>query len=245
MTLLQVIAATLLGGVVSLLLAGAIGLRLPDAQLRRMIGFAAGVLLAAALLDLLPEALALGAPPASIGLALLGSVLVLHMAERVALWRHHHSPVHGPGSARVAAVVLGDGAHNFVDGVLIAAAFSTDSAVGWSTTFAVVAHEIPQEIGDFVLLRDAGLSRARALALNALSSLASVAGGVVGWLLIQSVQAVLPYLLGFAAGAFVYVALTDLLPMLRAAPDRGLALRQSGALLVGAGLMGALGGLLR
>ena len=112
-------------------------------------------------------------------------------------------------------ITLGDGLHNFVDGMLIAAAFLHDPALGIATTTAVVAHEIPQEIGDFMVLLAAGYSRRRALLLNTVSSLASVVGGVVGYVVLQGVQGIIPYLLALAAASFIYIAVADLVPVLQ------------------------------
>jgi len=111
-------------------------------------------------------------------------------------------------------IVLGDSLHNFVDGVLIAAAFLTDSALGWTTAVAVIAHEVPQEVGDFMVLLDAGYTRRRALILNALSSLASVAGGVLGYFALHRTEDALPYILALAAAGFIYIAVADLIPNL-------------------------------
>jgi zinc and cadmium transporter len=113
-----------------------------------------------------------------------------------------------------AVVVLGDGVHNFVDGVLIAAAFLVDPMLGVTSTLAIVAHEVPQELGDFVLLLNAGWSKKRALIANAASSLASVLGGVLGWWALSSAQAALPYALMVAAASFIYIAVADLIPLL-------------------------------
>jgi len=120
-------------------------------------------------------------------------------------------------------VLLGDSIHNFVDGVIIAAAFLTDVKLGVVTTLAIVAHEIPQEIGDFIVLLNAGLSRARALLFNALSGLAAVAGGLVGYFGVGQVEQVFPYLLVVAASSFIYVAVADLLPQMQ----RRLAFRET------------------
>lgn len=216
----SIVAACALGGLVSLLLAALVAFRLPSAALGRMVAFAAGTMLAAALLDLLPEAFSLAAGQhealfATVLVALLG----FYLLERAALWRHAHPDTdgHAPAVAMQGAacvVLLGDGVHNFVDGVLIAAAFLADPWLGLTTTLAVVAHEVPQELGDFVLLLSSGWSRQRALLANAASSLASVAGGVVGWLLLDGARAALPYALAVAAASFLYVAVADLLPLL-------------------------------
>lgn len=235
--LANVIAATLLGGLGSLLCAAALGLRARPESLRRLIGFAAGVLLAVALLDILPEALARGISPSMLGSITLAGIVLLHLLERISLWCHRRSDPHAQAGARVSAIVVGDSMHNFVDGVLIAAAFATDTTLGWTATVAVVAHEIPQEIGDFLMLREAGLSRARALYLNGASSLASVAGGLAGYFALERMQQATPYLLAMAGGTFIYIAMADLLPLMRAELRHRAALAQSGAMALGIGLI--------
>lgn len=218
--LLYIVAACLLGGLLSVLLAATLAFRVSGRLVGRLIAFAAGTMLAAALLDILPEAIehAPGQQRALLA-TLLGALVVFYLLERVALWRHahpghaadgHDAPAHGTAWA----VLIGDGVHNFVDGVLLAAAFLTDPWLGVTATVAVVAHEIPQELGDFVLLLSAGWSKRRALLANAASSAASVAGGIVGWLALDGAREALPYALAIAAGSFLYIAVADLMPLL-------------------------------
>lgn len=219
-TLICIVAACLLGGVLSLLLAWLLAVRMPHGVLGRMVAFAAGTMLAAALLDILPEALSLAAGQHDALLAtLLAALLGFYLLERAALWRHAHPEPHAhdhavPTQGAAWAVVLGDGVHNFVDGVLIAAAFLADPWVGVTTTLAVVAHEVPQELGDFVLLLSAGWSKRKALLANGASSLTSVLGGVIGWYALDGAREGLPYALAVAAGSFLYIAVADLMPLL-------------------------------
>jgi len=119
---------------------------------------------------------------------------------------HHH------GQRSGLLIVGGDGFHNFVDGILIAAAFLTDVKLGVATTLAIVAHEIPQEIGDFMVLLHAGYKRRTALLLNLASSLTSVAGGVLGYFTFDNAQEAMPYALVIAAASFIYIAVSDLIP---------------------------------
>ena len=222
LTLLSIVAACLLGGLASLLIAALLATRLSTSALGRMVDFAAGAMLAAALVDVLPEAVSLArGQHEALFATLLAALIGFYLLERAALWRHahhglddaaHEAALPSPGAAWV--VLLGDGVHNFVDGVLIAAAFLADPWLGVTTTLAVVAHEVPQELGDFVLLLSAGWSRRRALLANGASSLASVAGGVVGWLALDGAQGALPYALAVAAASFLYIAVADLMPLL-------------------------------
>lgn len=218
--LMAIMIAALASGLGSLLVAAVLAFRLSTQTLGRLVAFAAGTMLAAALLDILPEAFA-SAPHEADALfaTLLAGLVGFYLLERAALWRHAH-----PGQAQEESapsmsgaawvVLLGDGVHNFVDGVLLAAAFLTDPMLGVTTALAIALHEIPQELGDFVLLLEAGWSKPQALLANCAVSLASVLGGLVGWVAFDGVHAVLPYALTLAAASFLYIAVADLMPML-------------------------------
>ncbi len=217
MTLTYILLATLAGGALSVLAAAALSLTLLRRWAPRLVGFSVGVLLAAAFLDLLPEA-AEAMDFHDVGLVLLLGILLFFGLEKTALWRHDHSqarPGHSHHAPAGMMIVLGDGLHNFVDGVLIAAAFLQDTNLGIATASAIIAHEVPQEIGDFMVLLASGYSRARALAMNLASSLASVLGGVLGWIALQGVHGAIPYILALAAASFIYIAVADLVPALQ------------------------------
>jgi zinc and cadmium transporter len=191
-----------------------------------LVSYAVGTLLGAALFGLMPEALDTLAPPRAFGALLLG-ILTFFVLEKLVLWRHSHDE-HECAVHKTAAtlVILGDTVHTFVDGVVVAAAVLVSMPLGITTALAVAAHEIPQEAGDFAILLAAGHSRSRALVLN----LASATGGLVGafamLLFGSSVPNAVPYVLGFAAGNFLYVAMADLIPTLhRGTLDRN-AVRQ-------------------
>lgn len=211
MTLFSIILATLAGGVLSVLAAGLLSLTVLARLAPKLVSFAVGVLLAAAFLDLLPEA-AQSMPVAKVGAAVLVGLAAFFLLEKFALWRHDHG---GHGHPTVAFIVLGDGLHNFVDGLLVAAAFLQDPALGLATATAVVAHEIPQEIGDFMVLLACGVSKTRAMWLNVLSGVAMVAGGVIGYLTFRGFDAAIPYMLALAAASFLYIAIADLVPILQ------------------------------
>ena len=191
-----------------------------------LVSYAVGTLLGAALLGLVPQALSTLAPTAALG-ALLAGILTFFVLEKLVLWRHCHDDgsceIH---KSTVTLLIIGDAVHTFVDGVVIAAAALISLPLGATTALAVAAHEIPQEAGDFGILLAAGYSRTRALLLN----LASAGGGLLGaaLMLVFGTQApnVVPYVLSFAAGNFLYVAMADLIPNLhRGALDRS-AIRQ-------------------
>jgi zinc and cadmium transporter len=225
MLLTSIIAANIAGGLLSVLAAALIAFAVLERWVPRLVSFAVGALLGAALLNLLPEALESSVGPRAVFATLLVGLLVFFMLEKLALWRHAHGPgdnAHGhdiqahAGATSPAGllIVFGDSLHNFVDGVLIAAAFLTDPTLGWATAVAVIAHEVPQEVGDFMVLLHAGYTRRRALWLNALSSLASVLGGLLGYFALKAALPALPYVLAFAAAGFLYIAVADLIPNL-------------------------------
>jgi zinc and cadmium transporter len=216
-TLFAIVLACLAGGVLSVLVASVVGLTPLHRHAPTMISFAVGVLLAAALLDLLPAAAA-ELDMQTVGMTLLAGVVGFFILEKLALWRHDHAAPKGPSRSAVGlTLTLGDGCHNFVDGLLLAAAFTQDPKLGLAMTIAIVAHEIPQEIGDFFILIAAGYTRRQALMLNVIASLGSLLGGVLGYFVLQHVQGITPYALTIAAASFLYIAIADLVPMLQAA----------------------------
>ncbi len=182
------------------------------------VSFAAGAMIAAAFLDLLPEA------AESLGLEVVApyvlvGIVVFFVIERFFYWYHCHSHEckDHRGTKRKATAylnLLGDGVHNFMDGVTIAAAFLSGTAVGWLATLAVALHEIPQEFGDFNVLLFSGIKPGKALFFNFLSALSAIAGAIVAYVFSQYIETSAPYLLAFGAGGFAYIALADLLPEL-------------------------------
>ncbi len=231
-TLALLLVLTAGGGVLSALLAGGF-LLLPESRrdplVPHLISFATGALLGAALLALLPHAIAGAGPEGThgIGIALAAGIMVFFVLEKFVLWRHCHADpceAHAPTDqqrARASAnlILWGDGFHNALDGVLIAAAFLTDPHLGVVTAIAVFTHEIPQEIGDLAILLHGGMGRRRALVLNILISLSSVLGAVVAWYLLAAALEVLPYALAVAAASFLYIAVADLIPGLHRRVD--------------------------
>jgi zinc and cadmium transporter len=226
MTLAWIVLATAIGGVLSVVVAAGLTLAVLSKVVHHLVSLSAGVLLATALLDLLPEAFSAKAPPQALFATLLGGLLFFFLLEKAELYRHTHHHEgdehhHHHGFDRQQAgrggwsVILGDSIHNFCDGIIIAAAFLADTRLGVVTSLAIVAHEIPQEVGDYIVLLNAGFSRARALLFNALSGLAAVAGGVLGYFVVGPWHAYFPYLLVVAASSFVYVAVADLIPQLQ------------------------------
>ncbi len=231
-TLLMTVLATLLAGVASVLAAAWLSLGLLAGLVNRLVSVSAGLLLGSAVLNLIPEAFESGSDLRALSWTLLLGLIGFFVLEKLAVLRHshhHESDGHqhhhghdreeaGPGGM---LILIGDGIHNFADGVMIAAAFIADPTLGWLTTAAIAAHEIPQEIGDFIVLINAGYTRGRALAYNVLSGLSAVAGGVLGYLSLSRTQGLLPYVLALAAASFIYIALADLIPDLHRETRRG------------------------
>ena len=217
--MLLTILACVTSGILSLLFASALAFRIREKWLSLMVAFSAGVLLASTFLNLLPEAIEL-APDDSqrLFITLLLGVLGFFLLQKFSIWRHSHDQFESLKSfdrSIVLNIIIGDAFHNFVDGVLIAASFLVDPWVGLVTTIAVFTHEIPQELGDFIILLNAGISKSNAYLLNGLSSLASITGGILGYIALEQSQSVIPYVLMLSASSFLYIALTDLFPMMQ------------------------------
>jgi len=253
--LLLIIIFTAVGGVLSVL-AAAVFLLLRDhhrnALLPHGISFAIGALLAVAFWGLIPEAFAIVKPEQFQALSgtILAGILGFFVLEKLLIWRHchygsceahgdegqgvdyvhthGHSHSHGRSDAKSAGalIILGDSIHNFVDGVLIAAAFLTDVQLGIVTSLAVAAHEIPQEVGDFAILLDSGYSRGKALFYNMLASLTTVLGGVLAYFSLEDLHDSLPYFLALASSSFIYIAVADLIPSLHTKTDMKTSLQQ-------------------
>ena len=230
MTLLYIIAATIAGGVLSVLVAGLITFKVLGTLVQRLVSFSAGVLLGAAFLELLPHAFGFGIDAHKLFMALLGGLLFFFLLEKFALWRHSHHHEHdGHGHEHGfdeheagksgLLILVGDSLHNFADGILIAAAFLADPWLGFVTTLGIIAHEVPQEAGDFIVLLNAGYTRTRALAYNTLAGLASVAGGVIGFFALAHAQGAVPYVVVLAASSFIYIAVADLIPWMQRRAD--------------------------
>lgn len=246
--LLWVIVFCFLGGVLGVAVAS-IYLLLPGAFQRKilphMVSFATGTLLCAAFISLLPRALE--HPSISdvhdVMITVLIGLLTFFLLEKLVLWRHcHHDDCeahstqdqsHERQQAAGQLILIGDGLHNFVDGILIAAAFLVDVRLGIVTSLAVAAHEIPQEVGDIAIMLHSGFSRRKALLFNVLASLMTVVGGVVGYYALAASAALLPYVLALAASSFIYIAVADLIPGLHKRTQLSETLQQMIAIIIG------------
>lgn len=215
--LLWIVVASIVGGVLSVLCAALFALNARAHWMGSLVSYAIGALLGAVFLNILPEAIEAGSSAAAVSGTVLAGILLFFTLEKLLLWRHcHHDncEAHEPGAHGRSGtmIMVGDTFHNFVDGVIVAAAFLTDINLGIITALAIVAHEIPQEVGDFLILLHSGYSKAQALYVNLLSSLAMLAGSLLAYFTLQSVQSVVPTLLALAASSMIYVAVADLIP---------------------------------
>lgn len=188
------------------------------------VGFAAGVMLTTAILELLPEALH-EAEEQFTFLPVFVAILAFFFLERFVLWFHHHDESHEMQPTAF-LILIGDGIHNFIDGIAIAAAFLTDIRLGVLTTAAIAAHEIPQELADLGVLVHNGLSLPKALAYNFFSGLMALAGALIGYFILGSIESVIPRLLAFTAGMFLYISLSDLIPELHHSASKSSRLQQ-------------------
>jgi zinc and cadmium transporter len=222
MTLAWILVASVAGGTLSAGLAAA-SLALRATWVPMLVSFAIGALLGAAFLELIPHAFEVGEAH-EVGIALLGGIFGFFVLEKLLLWRHchtEHCEVHDQHQVGRSGtlIIVGDTVHNFVDGVLIAAAFLQSTELGMVTAVAIIAHEIPQEVGDFLILLHSGYSKLRALAMNLLSSAATVVGGVVGYYALQFFEGLEATLIAVVAASMIYVAVADLIPGLHRRPE--------------------------
>ena len=206
-----------------------------DKILLLLVSLSAGALMGGAFIHLLPEALEKSGTPDVLMFVLVGFVLFF-IVEKFLFWRHCHK-----GKCDIHTFsymnLIGDAVHNFIDGLIIAVSFVVSVPLGLTTTIAIAAHEIPQEIGDFGVLIYGGIKKRRALALNFIVALTVVIGGVVGYFASSSIEEVAIFLLPFAAGGFIYIAATDLIPEIRSVVEVKKSLMTLGIFIIGILLM--------
>ena len=238
-----ILVASIAGGALSVFAAALFALTARGGWVPHLISYAIGALLGAAFLEVLPHAIEAQDDAGTATAIVLAGILGFFVLEKLVLWRHCHDH-HCEGHEAHAAVedhgrsglliLVGDTFHNFVDGVLIAAAFMQDVRLGIVTALAIIAHEIPQEVGDFLILLHSGYSRTKALAFNLLSSLATLVGGLLAYFALSAVQGVVPVFLALAAASMIYVAVADLIPGLHKRTELHATLQQ--VLLIAAGV---------
>jgi zinc and cadmium transporter len=245
-TLISILLATTIAGVFSISAAALFSFSLLSKMVERMVSLSVGILLATSLLHALPEAFESHADAHVLFAILLGGLLAFFLLEKFAILRHSHhhegdghQHEHGHDAHEAGRagwmILVGDGLHNFTDGILIAAAFLANPNLGILTGLAIIAHEIPQEIGDFIVLLNAGFTRTRAYVYNLICSLMAVIGGLVGYVTLERATDWIPYVLVFASSGFIYIAVSDLMPQMQ----RRATLRETipQILLIGAGVV--------
>jgi zinc and cadmium transporter len=247
MTLAWILVASVAGGTLSAGLAAA-SLALRATWIPMLVSFAIGTLLGAAFLEIIPHAFETGEAH-QVAFSILGGIFAFFVLEKLLLYRHCHTEhcevhdAHDHGRSGT-LIVVGDTVHNFVDGVLIAAAFLQSTELGVVTAVAIIAHEIPQEVGDFLILLHSGYTRLRALAVNVLSSAATLVGGVIGYYGLQFFDGLEPILLGVVAASMIYVAVADLIPGLHRRPELRDTASQALLIALGIGAIALVGALL-
>jgi len=252
-TLTQIVAAALSGGVLATI-AAAGTLALHPSWISRLVSFAVGALLGAVFLELLPQSLETG-DAQRVMLTVLAGLLGFFLLEKLVLWRHAHGHdahrddadetehehalhAHGADQGRTGLMILiGTSVHNFCDGVVIAAAFLASTALGVATTVAIVAHAVPQQVGDFAVLVHSGYARGRAFAYNVAVGAATLAGALAGYVALADMQHVLSTALAIAASSLLYVAVADLIPSLHRRPEPIETLKQSMLIALGIGVI--------
>ena len=254
-----IIIFTALGGVLSAIAAG-VFLLLPEKMRNNLlphgISFAIGALLAVAFWGLIPHAFEEVEPEQFQILSgtILAGILGFFVLEKLLVWRHCHSHAcethgddehthHHDHQTAGTLIIIGDGIHNFVDGILIAAAFLTDANLGIATSLAVAAHEIPQEVGDFAILLQSGYSKSKAFFFNVLASFTTVIGGVLAYFSLEDLHDTLPFFLALASSSFIYIAVADLIPSLHKKTDTKTSLQQIALILAGVIVISTLHGL--
>jgi zinc and cadmium transporter len=252
---MQIVVAALSGGVLATI-AAAGTLALHRSWISRLVSFAVGALLGAVFLELLPRALETGSAE-RVMTTMLAGLLAFFLLEKLVLWRHahghaaegddadeteHEHALHARGEDQGRSglmILIGTSVHNFCDGVVIAAAFLASSTLGVAATVAIVAHAVPQQVGDFAVLLHSGYRRRRAFAYNVGAGLATLAGGLAGYYALADMQQVLPTVLAIAAASLLYVAVADLIPSLHRRPEPLETVKQLALIGLGVGVIAA------
>ena len=176
-----------------------------------LVSYATGTLLGSAFLGMIPKALHLSSPFA-VSATILAGLLLFFLLEKLVIWRHCHAENCETHTRAGTLILIGDAFHNFVDGTVITAAFLSDIHLGIITSIAVIAHEIPQEMGDFAILLESGYTKRKAYLYNLLSSITAVFGAIIAYFYLKTTQTLVPFVLAISAASFIYIALADLIP---------------------------------
>ena len=220
-TLFYILASTIIVSLISFI--GALMLYLNDKFLQKilviLISLSAGALIGDAFFHLIPESLELTGFDENLMffsfLYLILGFCIFFVLEQFIHWHHHHKGEHSEVRPFSYLILLSDGVHNFIDGLIIATSFGVNPTVGIATTIAVIVHEIPQELGDFGALVYSGFKKGRALFLNFISAIFAVLGGLIGFFILEKVESSIVFLLPMAAGSFIYIAASDLIPEIK------------------------------
>ncbi|MFH0877728.1 MAG: ZIP family metal transporter [Candidatus Omnitrophota bacterium] len=232
--------------VVSLIsLIGIITIGISEARLRRilmfLVSFAVGALFGDAFIHILPDIFRRSDSTFLVSFGILSGIVLFFILEKFIYWRHCHSGACDAHNQPVVVLnLLGDGVHNFIDGILIGASYLVSIPIGLATTLAVVFHEIPQEIGDFAILVNGGLTRRKALFLNFLCALVAVAGTVLALVIGPQLKNFTSFVLPLTAGGFIYIAGSDLIPELHKEVKVSRSLLELAAMILGVGVMALL-----
>jgi zinc and cadmium transporter len=254
-TLGAILLAALAGGVIATA-AAAVTLALSASWISRLVSFAVGALLGAVFIELLPHALETGSASTVMGTVLAG-LLAFFLLEKLVLWRHSHGHAehrddqeesehdhalhtHGDGGRSGLMILIGNSVHNFCDGIVIAAAFLVEARLGIATTVAIVAHAVPQQVGDFAVLIHSGFTRKRAFTFNIAAGAATLVGAVAGYVALAGMQQALPIVLAVASASLLYVAVADLIPSLHRRPEPMETARQVLAIGLGVAIIAAM-----
>jgi zinc and cadmium transporter len=242
MILWWILGFSLLGSV-GAICGAAVVLLAPESLRKRLLpcllSYATGTLLGAAFLGMIPTALGL-ATPTLVSATVLAGLVMFFVLEKLVVWRHCHDEDCAEHGGAAPVILLGDAFHNLLDGVAIAAAFLTSVPLGIAASLAVIAHEVPQEVGDFAILLHSGYSKGRAFAYNLLSSAAALPGALLGYLYLDAARRLTPFFLAVSAASFIYVAMADLVPHLHRQVGLRSTAMQSALVLAGIATIAAL-----
>jgi zinc and cadmium transporter len=222
---------SVLGSVGAITVAGAfvfLGEKYQKILIPILISFATGILLSAALLGLIPEAIEeLGGEPHLIMPFVLGGILFFFFMEKIIIWRNCRNKeceVHSHASGPI--ILIGDSLHNLTDGIVIATAFLTSTALGIGAGFTILVHELAHETGDFGILIHSGYTKKKAFTYNFLSSSTTIPAAIIGYFILGAIASVVPFILAISASSFIYIALSDLTPDLHQHTDLKYSVRQ-------------------
>ncbi|MFX0051446.1 MAG: ZIP family metal transporter [Candidatus Hodarchaeota archaeon] len=239
MLILWIISFSLLGSVGAIITA-AIFLRvqkkIQEILIPCLIAYASGTLLTVALLGLIPHAFE-HTDPRKILITVLVGIILFFLLEKLVIWRHCHELECETHGTVAPMILIGDAFHNAADGVVIAASFLFSIPIGIAAAISVIAHEIPQEVGDFAILLHAGYSRKKALILNTLSSLSTLPVAILAYYALEIIHSVIPYAMAISAASFIYISLADLYPELHQRVGLWYEIRQFLMMVLGVGTM--------